>query len=80
MPFWNEGEFYFNDNSFMASSDSLDIEVTGIGGHGAIPDKAVDATLIVCYVGTTFQTILSRNVSPFEKVVITIGSIQSGEA
>jgi hippurate hydrolase len=80
MPLYKEGEIYLNNGAFLASSDSLDIEVTGVGGHGALPNKAVDATLIACYIGTALQTIVSRNVSPFDKAVITIGCIQSGEA
>ncbi|KAI3594958.1 Amidohydrolase family protein [Cupriavidus sp. U2] len=80
MPGFKECEFYFRKGAFMASSDTLHIEITGVGGHGAIPEKAVDATLVACHIGTALQTIVSRNVSPFEAAVITIGSIQSGEA
>lgn len=74
------GNFYFNENVLMASSDSIDIEVTGFGGHGAIPEKTIDATMIACYIGTALQTIVSRNVGPFDQAVITIGSIQAGDA
>ncbi|RZT41052.1 M20 aminoacylase family protein [Cupriavidus agavae] len=80
MPGFREGEFFFRDGAFMASSDTLHIEVSGVGGHGAIPEKAIDATLVACHIGTALQSIVSRNVSPFEAAVITIGSIQSGEA
>lgn len=80
MPGFKECEFYFRDGAFMASSDTLHIEISGVGGHGAIPEKAVDATVIACYIGTALQSIVSRNVSPFAAAVVTIGSIQSGEA
>ncbi|GJG97427.1 M20 aminoacylase family protein [Cupriavidus pauculus] len=80
MPGFRECEFYFRDSPFMASSDTLHIEINGVGGHGAIPEKAIDATLIACHIGTALQSIVSRNVSPFEAAVITIGSIQSGQA
>lgn len=80
MPGFRECEFYFRKGAFMASSDTLDIEISGVGGHGAIPEKAIDATLVACHVGTALQSIVSRNVSPFEAAVITIGSIQSGAA
>ncbi|WP_343655499.1 M20 aminoacylase family protein [Cupriavidus sp.] len=80
MPGFKECEFYFRKGAFMASSDTLHIEITGVGGHGAIPEKTIDATLVACHIGTALQTIVSRNVSPFEAAVITIGSIQSGEA
>ncbi|WP_409558974.1 M20 aminoacylase family protein [Cupriavidus sp. SZY C1] len=80
MPGFKECEFYFRPGAFMASSDTLHIEIQGVGGHGAIPEKAIDATLVACHIGTALQSIVSRNVSPFEAAVITIGSIQSGEA
>lgn len=80
MPGLKECEFYFRSGALMASSDTIAIEVTGVGGHGAIPDKAVDATLVACHIGTALQSIVSRNVSPFDMAVVTIGSIQSGEA
>lgn len=80
MPGFRECEFYFRDGPFMASSDTLHIEINGVGGHGAIPEKAIDATLIACHIGTALQSIVSRNVSPFEAAVVTIGSIQSGQA
>lgn len=80
MPGFRECEFYFRKGAFMASSDTLHIEVNGVGGHGAIPEKTIDATLVACQIGIALQSIVSRNVSPFEAAVITIGSIQSGEA
>lgn len=80
MPGFKECEFYFRKGAFMASSDTLHIEIDGVGGHGAIPEKAIDATLVACHICTALQSIVSRNVSPFEAAVITVGSIHSGEA
>jgi len=80
MPGFKECEFYFRKGAFMASSDTLQIEITGVGGHGAIPEKSIDATLVACHIGTALQSIVSRNVSPFEAAVVTIGCIHSGEA
>lgn len=80
MPGLKECEFYFRKGPLMASSDTLHIEVSGVGGHGAIPEKTVDATLVACHIGTALQSIVSRNVTPFEPAVVTIGSIQSGDA
>lgn len=80
MPALKAGEFYFKEGALMASSDTVHIEVTGLGAHGAMPEKGIDATLIACYIGTALQTIVSRNTTPFQPAVITIGAIQSGEA
>lgn len=80
MPGLKTGEFYFRDGPFMASSDTVHIEVSGVGGHGAMPERSVDAALVACYIVTALQSIVARNVSPFETAVVTVGCIQSGQA
>lgn len=80
MPGLKKNEFYFRKGALMASSDTLHIDISGVGGHGAIPEKTVDAALVACHIGVALQTIVSRNVTPFEPAVVTIGSIQSGDA
>jgi hippurate hydrolase len=64
----------------MASSDTLHIEVKGVGGHGAVPEHTVDATLVACHITLALQSIVSRNITPFEPAVVTVGSIQAGHA
>lgn len=78
MPNLKKGEFYLRTGAMMASSDTIDIEITGVGGHGAMPEGTVDAGVVACYIVTALQTIVARNVAPFDKAVITVGAIQSG--
>lgn len=80
MPFVPKGKIAFKDGVTMASSDTIHIEVTGKSSHGAYPEQGIDATIVACYIATALQTIVSRNVSPFQPAVITIGSVQSGHA
>lgn len=80
MPALKTGEFYFREGAMMASSDTIHLEITGVGAHGAMPEKGVDATIVACYIGTALQSIVSRNVAPAEAAVVTIGAIQSGDA
>lgn len=80
IPTLKAGEFYFREGAMMASSDTIHIQINGKGAHGAQPDHGIDATLVACHIGTALQSIVSRNASPFEKAVITVGCIQSGEA
>jgi len=80
MPGMPVGTFHFRKQAMMASCDTVHITVFGTGGHGAIPEKTVDATLVACQIAVALQTIVSRNVTPFAQAVITVGSIQSGEA
>lgn len=80
MPGLKTGQFYFKKGAMMASSDTLHIHVNGVGSHGAMPEYGVDATLAACHIAIALQSIVSRSVTPFQPAVVTIGSIQSGEA
>ncbi|WP_210504923.1 M20 aminoacylase family protein [Pantoea ananatis] len=80
VPGLKTGHFYCRSGSLMASSDTIHIKITGIGAHGAMPEKGIDATLVACHIGVALQSIVSRNVDPVEAAVITIGCIESGEA
>ncbi len=80
MPGLKEGSFHFRKGAMMASSDTVQIEVNGVGGHGAIPERTIDATVVACHIVLALQSIVSRNVTPFEPAVVTVGSIQAGEA
>ncbi|MFD1802193.1 M20 aminoacylase family protein [Mixta tenebrionis] len=78
MPGLPLGSFHFRKGAMLSSSDTLEITIKGVGGHGAIPEKAIDSVVVACYVVTALQTIVSRNVTPFQPAVVTVGSIQSG--
>jgi len=80
MPAQKLGKIGLHDGAMMASSDTLHIEVTGKGGHGAVPEHTVDATLVACHITVALQSIVSRNITPFEPAVVTVGSIQAGHA
>ena len=62
----------------FANVDSVDIDVFGIGGHGAIPDKAKDPVVLAAQTILALQTIVSRELSPHEAAVVTVGSIHGG--
>jgi len=62
----------------MANVDSVDISVKGIGGHGAYPHKTKDPVVIAAEIIVKLQTIISREMSPLESAVITVGSIHGG--
>lgn len=64
----------------LACSDKFELDVIGMGGHGAIPHTAIDPVVIACYVVTALQTLVSREIAPKDPAVVTIGSIQAGTA
>ena len=61
-----------------SSSDSVDITVRGVGGHGASPHMTVDPVLIASQIVVSLQSIRSRNISPLQGAVITVGAINGG--
>jgi amidohydrolase len=66
--------------SLMGSVDRIEISLEGRGGHGAIPDQSVDPVVCASAIVMALQSIASREVSPFDPVVVTIGSIHAGDA
>nr|WP_295934922.1 amidohydrolase [uncultured Dyadobacter sp.] len=62
----------------LANIDVLDITVKGKGGHGAVPELTIDPVVLASTLVLGFQTIVSREISPTEPAVITVGSIQGG--
>lgn len=78
MPGLAQGSFYFRKGAMLSSCDTLQIDVCGTGGHGAMPEKTVDAVVVACYIVTAIQTIVSRNITPLQPAVITVGCIESG--
>jgi len=62
----------------LANVDSVDILVRGIGGHGAYPHTTKDPIVIAAQIINALQTIVSREVSPLDSAVVTVGSIHGG--
>jgi len=64
----------------MAATDRFTITIRGRGGHAARPHTVVDPIVVAAHVVTALQTLVSRETSPTEPAVCTIGSIQGGTA
>ena len=62
----------------LANVDSVDITIRGKGGHGAWPHTTHDPVTLAAKVVMNLQTIVSRQVSPFDPAVVTVGSIHGG--
>ena len=62
----------------LASVDSVDVIVRGIGGHGALPETAKDPIVVASRIVLALQTIVSREISPLAPAVVTVGSIHGG--
>jgi amidohydrolase len=62
----------------LANIDSVDITLRGVGGHGAMPDHTKDPVVLAAQTVLALQTIVSRETSPLDPVVVTVGSIHGG--
>ncbi|MBA4419780.1 MAG: amidohydrolase, partial [Anaerolinea sp.] len=79
---WNElqtGHVVIHQGALMAGADMVTITIHGKGGHGALPNLAVDPVIAAALVLINLQTIVSRNVSPLETVVVSITEFHAGE-
>ncbi|MGO3424263.1 MAG: M20 metallopeptidase family protein [Pseudoalteromonas distincta] len=72
------GKVSMKNEYTMASVDSVDITIKGKGGHGAYPHTTIDPVVIAARTVLALQTITSRELSPLEPSVITVGSIHGG--
>ncbi|MGB8981052.1 MAG: amidohydrolase [Anaerolineales bacterium] len=78
---WNEeplGWLGIAGGPMMAGADLFTVKVTGRGGHGAIPQAAVDPIVASAHIVTALQTIVSRNVAPLDTAVVSVTNIHSG--
>jgi len=62
----------------LANVDSVDIDVKGVGGHGAYPQTTKDPIVLASRIVVALQTLVSRENSPFDPAVVTVGSFQGG--
>lgn len=61
-----------------SSSDSVDINIPGIGTHGAAPQMGKDPIVMGAEIVMALQTLVSREIAPLKPGVVTVGSFHSG--
>ena len=74
------GSFAIRTGPIMASTDSVDIRIEGLGGHAARPHICLDSVLVGAQLITALQSIVSRSVDPLESAVISICEFHAGNA
>jgi amidohydrolase len=80
---WNTmpvGKLGVADGPVMAGCGDFNITITGKGGHGAVPNLAIDPVVCSAQIVTAFQTIVSRNVDPLDTAVLSVTKIITGTA
>ncbi len=79
---WNSlpvGKVGVADGPTMAGALIFEVVLTGKGGHAASPHMAIDPVVCAAQLVSAYQTIVSRNVDPFDTAVISVTSIKAGE-
>lgn len=74
------GKFAIRPGAMMAGGAYFDIDITGVGAHGARPETGIDPVIVAAHVATALQTIVSRNARPVDTAVVSITQIQGGDA
>jgi hippurate hydrolase len=72
------GQFAIRSGPMMASTDTISIDLEGVGGHAAWPHFGVDTVLVGAQIVNQLQSIVARNVDPLHAAVISICMFQAG--
>jgi amidohydrolase len=62
---------------FMSAEDSIKVTVYGRGSHGALPQNGIDPVVLAAMIIVRLQTVVSREVTPGEIAIVTVGSVQA---
>jgi amidohydrolase len=74
------GKFSITPGPAMAGGAFFDITITGKGAHGARPEASIDPVYAACQIGTALQSVVARNIPPFEMAVVSVTQIHAGDA
>lgn len=80
---WNDlevGQVSVVSGPVMSGAGMFEITITGKGGHGAMPHQTADPIVCAAQIIVALQSIVSRNVSPLDTAVVSVGKIHGGSA
>jgi amidohydrolase len=72
------GKIGVRDGAFFASSDEFHLTLRGKGGHGGMPERAIDPIVAGAHFITMLQTIVSREIAPKDPAVFSVGKFHAG--
>jgi hippurate hydrolase len=78
LPGEEAGQILVRPGAITAAVDILRARIIGVGGHGAIPHKAVDPIVAASACVMALQTLVSRNLDPLDPAVLTVGVFNAG--
>ncbi len=78
MPGIETGQIALMAGAMMASADFFEIEVTGIGAHGAFPHHGIDPILVGAEIVSALQRIVARSTDPMKQAVVSVTQFHAG--
>jgi amidohydrolase len=72
------GTVSYRAGVILSAGDSLQVRLFGRGSHGSQPQTSIDPVVMAASTVLRLQTIVSREISPLDSAVLTIGSLQAG--
>jgi hippurate hydrolase len=72
------GSIALKGGPLLASSDTINVVIRGIGGHGSAPQAGKDPIVLAAEFVLVAQTIVSRQIDPQQPAVLTVGTIHGG--
>jgi hippurate hydrolase len=72
------GSIALNGGPLLASANTLNVTIRGIGGHGSAPQAGKDPIVLAAEFVLVSQTIVSRQIDPQQPAVLTVGTIHGG--
>ena len=80
MPTLEQGKLFFRSGPMMAAVDNWEVELTGQGSHGSMPERSIDPIVAGSSLVMALQTVVSRNVAPLQPAVVSVGAFLAGDA
>ena len=79
LPGLDVGKMAARSGPIMASIDEFHIDITGRGGHAALPHKTIDPLVVGVSLVQSLQTLVARNVDPVQSGVVSVTCFHAGE-
>jgi len=79
-PSFPAGQFAVRAGPMMAAGAFFDIDIEGVGAHGARPELGVDPVIVASQTVGALQTIVARNTRPADTAVLSVTQIHAGDA
>jgi amidohydrolase len=73
------GQFAMRAGPVMAAADRFTINLTGRGGHAAMPHQCRDPLVAAAQIVLALQSIVARNVDPVQRAVISVTQVHGGD-